>query len=118
MMAFVGAGRETETTALLEAQSAALRGPGDNAGFVRDAGLPACEAIRAFGDGDYARAARLLGDARDRLHRFGGSHAQRDVLDLTLIAAAGRAGDARLETALRAERAGAIPLPGYARRAM
>ena len=118
MMAFVGAGRETETTALLEAQSAALRGPGDNAGFVRDAGLPACEAIRAFGDGDYARAARLLGDARDRLHRFGGSHAQRDVLDLTLIAAAGRAGDARLEMALRAERAGAIPLPGYARRAM
>ena len=30
---------------------------------------------------------------RDRAHRFGGSHAQRDVITLTLIEAAIRAGD-------------------------
>ncbi len=37
--------------------------------------------------------------------RFGGSHAQRDVMDLTLIAAAERAGDTPLADALRRERA-------------
>jgi len=37
-------------------------------------------------------------------HRFGGSHAQRDVLSLTLIEAALRAKGARLARALASER--------------
>jgi hypothetical protein len=115
MLAFVGAGRDAEARSLLEAQAAALKGPGDNADFVREVGLPACQAIQAFGDGAFAKAAELLRGIRSRTHRFGGSHAQRDVLDLTLIAAARRSGDARLEKALLAERAGAIPLPEYAK---
>jgi hypothetical protein len=115
MLSLVGAGRQAEARALLEVQAAALDGAGDNAEFVREVGLPACQAIHAFGEGDYARATDLLRGIRSRTHRFGGSHAQRDVLDLTLIAAAGRSGDARLEAALLAERAGAIPLPEYAK---
>lgn len=115
MLAFVGAGRTEQARALLEAQAAALQGPGDNAHFVREVGLPAIQAIHAFGDGAYAKAAELLRGVRSRTHRFGGSHAQRDVLDLTLIAAAGRSGDMRLQQALLAERAGSIPLPEYAR---
>jgi len=109
MMAFVGAGREAEAANLLEVQAAVLTGPGDNADFVREVGLPAMQAIHAFGQRNYARATELLRDVRSRTNRFGGSHAQRDVLDLTLIAAAGRAGDVGLEQALLAERAEAMP---------
>jgi hypothetical protein len=115
MLAFVGAGRKDQARELLETQAAALEGPGDNAYFVREAGLPAIQAIHAFGDGAYAKAVELLRGVRSRTHRFGGSHAQRDVLDLTLIAAVRRSGDVRLEQALLAEREGAIPLPEYAR---
>jgi hypothetical protein len=110
MMAFVGAGREAEARALLAAQVAALESRGDNAAFVRDVGLPAGEALLAFGEGAYAKAAALLADVRTRAHRFGGSHAQRDVLDLTLLAAARKAGDRALEAALVSERQGATPL--------
>ena len=55
--------------------------------------------------GRHAEAAELLRRVRREAARFGGSHAQRDVLDLTLIAAAERAGDAQLADALRRERA-------------
>jgi hypothetical protein len=115
MLAYVGAGRDAAARDLLQAQMAALQGPGDNARFVREAGLPAAQAIHAYGEGQFAKAVELLRGVRSRTHRFGGSHAQRDVLDLTLIAAARRSGDTRLEQALIAERAGAIPLPEYAR---
>jgi len=37
-------------------------------------------------------------------HRFGGSHAQRDVIDLTLIEAAARDGRQALADALRRQR--------------
>jgi len=46
---------------------------------------------------------------RPPAHVVGGSHAQRDVIDLTLIAAAARAGQARLARALVAERASRKP---------
>ena len=113
MMAFVGAGRADDTKAVLEAQAAAAAGPGDNALFAAEVGRPVCEALFAFGQGDYAKSTDLLRGVRHRLNRFGGSHAQRDVFDLTLIEAARRGGDQSLERALRAERAAANPLaPG------
>jgi hypothetical protein len=46
---------------------------------------------------------------REIAHRFGGSHAQRDLIDLTLIEAAIRNGDAALAGALAAERAAVRP---------
>jgi hypothetical protein len=109
MMAYVGAGREAEARGLLQTQAEALNGPGDNAYFVREVGLPAAQAIYAFGQGGYARAVELLHGLRAKHHRFGGSHAQRDVLDLTLIAAASRAGEDSLHRALLAERDAAQP---------
>jgi hypothetical protein len=51
----------------------------------------------------------LLRPIRSIAHRFGGSHAQRDVIDLTLIEAALRSGDAGLASALTAERADRRP---------
>lgn len=110
MMALVGAGREAEAVAVLDAQAAAVAGPGDNALFVREVGQSACQAIFHFGRGEYARCVEQLRTVRNRSVRFGGSHAQRDVLDLTLIAAAELAGETSLHRALLAERAAAAPL--------
>ncbi len=103
-MAFVGAQRPELVRAVLAAQERALRDGGDNARFTREVGGPFSRAIVAFGDGDYAAAVRLLRPIRAIAHRFGGSHAQRDVLDLTLAEAALRDGQFALARALGAER--------------
>lgn len=50
----------------------------------------------------------LLSAVRNRSQLLGGSHAQRDVIDLTLIAAARKDGQHRPADALEAERAGAV----------
>lgn len=105
MIAFVGAGRGKSADAVLEAQRAAMEGTGDNVDFTREVGSPVARAIKAFGDGDYARTVELLRPIRSYSHRYGGSHAQRDLIDLTLIEAAARAGQSNLAAALRAERA-------------
>jgi hypothetical protein len=110
VMAFVGAGREAEAQAALAEMTRALDGRGDNAMFTRDVGLPVAQALLAYGRGQHRQAIELLRDVRSRAVRFGGSHAQRDLLDLTLISAAGRSGDAALECALLAERKAALPL--------
>ena len=46
---------------------------------------------------------------RSGAHRFGGSHAQRDVLDLTLMEAAPRGGMEALARGLEAERVALRP---------
>lgn len=112
IMAFVGANRPLAAKALLETQDVALAAQGDNAAFVREVGLPVMEGLQAFGNGEYALAIERLRGVRNHAARFGGSHAQRDVIDLTLIAAAARSGEHALERALLAERANALPLIG------
>jgi len=52
---------------------------------------------------------------RNIAHRFGGSHAQRDLLDLTLIEAAFRSNQHALAAALAAERAAMRPTSPLAR---
>jgi hypothetical protein len=105
MMAFVGAGRTEAARTLLASQEEAMRAPGDNAAFTRDVGHPVTRAIAAFGQGDYSAAARFIAPVRAIASRFGGSHAQRDVIELTLIEAAIRAGDHALAGRLATERA-------------
>jgi tetratricopeptide (TPR) repeat protein len=109
MMAFVGGGLEAPARALLDAQREAMRGSDDNAAFTRDVGHPLTLAIKAFGERRYEEAVRLIRPIRAIAHRFGGSHAQRDVIDLTLIEAALRAGEGALARALTAERSMARP---------
>jgi hypothetical protein len=109
MLAFVGAGRDAEAAETLSALRAATEGRGDNARVTAEVGLPVAEAIHAFGQGDYPAAIERLRGVRNHAGRFGGSHAQRDLLDLTLIEAARRAGETSLERALLAERAAALP---------
>jgi len=109
MMAFVGAGLDGPALALLETQREAMRGSGDNVAFTRDVGHPLTRAIKAFGEGRYTETVQLIRPIRAIANRFGGSHAQRDVIDLTLIEAALRAGDRALAGALTAERSMARP---------
>jgi len=106
-LAFVRAGREASLDELLAAQAAAIARDDDNAAFTREVGAPATQAVIAFAQGEFARAVELLRAVRNIAHRFGGSHAQRDLLDQTLIAAAHRSGQAGLAGALQAERAAA-----------
>lgn len=87
MMAFVGAERADDAEAVLEAQRAAMARGGDNADFTREVGHPVALALRAFGDGEYARCASLLRPLPTIAHRFGGSHAQRAVITETLAEA-------------------------------
>ncbi|MCM5679623.1 tetratricopeptide repeat protein [Schlegelella sp. S2-27] len=103
-MAFAAAGRDDLLRSVLEAQAAAALRDDDNAAFTREAGAPATQAVVAFVDGRYAQAVDLLRSIRSQAHRFGGSHAQRDLLDQTLVAAAHKAGQTALARALLTER--------------
>jgi hypothetical protein len=103
-MAFVGARRTDAVEEVLAAQQAAMRSAGDNATFTREVGHPVTLALKAFGEARYDESVRLIRQVREIAHRFGGSHAQRDLLDLTLIEAALRAGQQALAAALCAER--------------
>ena len=114
MMAFVAIGRGADGDRLLAAQArraAQVQGAagGTNAAMTAEVGLPVCRALRAFGAGDYGTAVELLAPVRAVAHRFGGSHAQRDVLNLTLVEAALRGGQAELARTLAAERTEAKP---------
>ena len=104
MMAFTATGRAAAAAGVLQAQAEAMRREDDNARFTAAVGAPAARAVQAFADGDHAGCVRLLRSIRSGAQRFGGSHAQRDVLDLTLLEAARRGGMAPLAAALQAER--------------
>jgi hypothetical protein len=104
LLAFIGAGREAETAQVMGALERAAAGTGDNAMMSREVGLPLARALLEFEAGRYAGAAARLLAVRERAHRFGGSHAQRDLIQLTLAEAALRSGDAPLARALAAER--------------
>jgi Tfp pilus assembly protein PilF len=91
MMAFAGAGRWDCAARLLAAQERRLRSTwSTNHDMTRLVGLPASRAIAAYGRGDYAGAEALLRGLPPVAHRIGGSHAQRDILQLTRAAAATR----------------------------
>jgi tetratricopeptide (TPR) repeat protein len=105
MMAWVGTGDVARMERWTAAQTARDPGQsGDHATTSREVGAPLLEALMQFGSGDASRAAALLRQTRSIAHRFGGSHAQRDVIDLTMIEAARRSGDLPLARALVAER--------------
>ena len=107
VMAF-GLARNAERTERLIASNRHLAAP-TNAGAAARAGLALLEAFAAFAAGHPDRAIDLLIDIRPRANAVGGSHAQRDVIDLTLIAAAARSGDDSLARALVTERVARKP---------
>lgn len=116
MIAYVLADQGALQQTLLDAQEAALHSDTDNASFTREVGHAATLAVQAYGHADFARAAALLRPVRSVASRFGGSHAQRDLLDLTLIEAATRSGNKPLAAALAAERLAMRPRSPLAQR--
>jgi len=89
-MAFLGAGKPDQIERIIAAQSAA---EADNVMFSQHVGLPLIRAFVAFHEGSYREAIPLLQSVRGISARFGGSHAQRDIIELTLIEAAIRGGE-------------------------
>jgi hypothetical protein len=104
MMAFVADGRPQSVRRLLRAMEQRVTAGGTNGRMTWEVGLPLCRALDAFGRGDYAEVVELLVPLRLVANRFGGSHAQRDLLNLTLIEAALRGRRPQLARALVAER--------------
>jgi len=106
-MALVGADRLREAHDVIAALDRWLdTASGTNARMTAEIGLPACRAVVAFGeqrDGDVI--AELL-PIRRVLQHFGGSNAQRDALQRTLLESALRSGRFELARALTAERLG------------
>jgi hypothetical protein len=77
--------------------------------MAAEAGLPLAEAVLAWGEGRFGDCADLLVAMRPRAARFGGSHAQRDIVSWTLAEAAIRAKRPALARAVTAERRAAKP---------
>ena len=104
MMALLATGRRDAADVLVAAMrnDTARHDPG--ASRAVDAGVAISEGLRAFHDKDYGRAVDLMLPVRYDLYLFGGSHAQRDVFDQTLVLSAIRSGRDALTRALVAER--------------
>jgi hypothetical protein len=106
VMAMAGAGRTHDARAAiahLEAYVDESR-PGTNIAMTAEIGLPVCRAVLAWTEGRHSDVVRELEPIRFVLNHFGGSHAQRDALQRTLVDSALRAGDLSLARVLIAER--------------
>ena len=78
--------------------------------MAREVGLPLIRGLVALAHGDADGAADLIAPVRAQAARFGGSHAQRDLIDQTLLAAAADGGRRSLGRALINERTMAKPV--------
>ena len=106
VMALVGAGRIGDAEAVVERLSGYVHcgGSGTNVAMTAEIGLPASRAIIRFAQERYADVIDELLPIRRVLQRFGGSHAQRDVLQRTLLEAALQSRQLDLARALLSER--------------
>jgi uncharacterized glyoxalase superfamily protein PhnB len=94
VLALVGAGELARAAAYVEAAAAAAeRSAGSNRAVMHAVGAPLLRGLLAFGAGRFAAATRLLAPLVAHSVRIGGSHAQRDVIEQTLLAAAVHGGD-------------------------
>ncbi len=112
LLALLGSGETARAQALLAACTAVANAGGtdDNRLMASEVGLPLMQGLLAFAQGDAAACCALLYPLRAVAHHFGGSHAQRDLIDQTLIAAAAHGGDAAAGRALLNERRLAKPV--------
>jgi hypothetical protein len=115
LMSYYADGRVDVAARQIAALTAASAGSDTNATMSRDVGVPLARAFNAFEQGEYGLAQELLSRVRPIAQRFGGSHAQRDLINLTLIEAALRGGDRAIALALAAERLALKPESPLAR---
>ena len=76
----------------------------DRSGLIGGVVLPLVEGVHAFGRSDHRRAVELIEPVRGRFIDLGGSRAQRDVFEDTLLEACFRAGEMDRAERLLAER--------------
>jgi hypothetical protein len=109
VIAFAGADRLDDARELvgrMKQYSEDVRGTGDrsNTAMTIDVGLPVARAMVAHAEGRHDEVVDELLPIRRTAHRFGGSHAQRDVIQRTLTDSAIRAGRLDLARTLVDER--------------
>ena len=83
-LAFAAAGDEESMSRLIDG-TRKLADQGS--GVAREMTLPLLQGIAAFAEGSYGEAARLMEPLAGQLARIGGSHAQREVFEDTLLEA-------------------------------
>jgi tetratricopeptide (TPR) repeat protein len=115
LMAFLATGNQRNARRILDGVDAASRRKETNAVMSREVGLPVARALSAFEDQDFEITVDELQRVRPFAHRYGGSHAQRDLLQLTATEAALRAGRQSLARALIAERLALKPQSAFNR---
>jgi tetratricopeptide (TPR) repeat protein len=116
MMAFLGAGRSASVQRTLQAMRRTATESSDNGYVTRAVGLPLAEALVAFEAGRFHDCAEKIAAVRGIAQRFGGSHAQRDILSLTALHAALRGGMAEYAQSFAAERVSHKPHSPWAQR--
>jgi tetratricopeptide (TPR) repeat protein len=107
IMAFIGAGelnRAREVVAALERVTREGDQTATGSLMTSVVGLPVCRGLVHFATGEYEQVLSALLPIKTRIHEFGGSHAQRDAVERTLLEAAIRAGRTDLANALVSER--------------
>ncbi len=115
MMAFAGAARRDLAEQLLAVMSQTAAASTDNGRMTRTVGLPVALAILAYAEGRYGETVERLAPVKAIAARAGGSHAQRDLIAQTLLAAAERSGQHRLARSLLNERLALKPNSGLNR---
>jgi tetratricopeptide (TPR) repeat protein len=103
-MAFVGGHRLDLARRLVSRLTGAALSDSPNGAATRRVGLPFAQALLAYGEGRYEGATASLLPVKSIAAQAGGSHAQRDVIGLTLMAAAEQANQRHLARALLNER--------------
>lgn len=108
-MAYLGAGQDAEVDRLLRLCREGAAAGSEVGRWSATTGVALIEGFRAFADGRYGEAVEALHRGRIIANCFGGSHAQRDVIDWTLTEAAIRGGMTAAAEALANERLAAKP---------
>jgi hypothetical protein len=114
MQALLGAGDVQRAEAWLARCAERAMGADDarraNHLMAREVGLPLMRGLLAWAHGDADGAVDLIYPVRRVAQHFGGSHAQRDLIDQTLLAAAAQGNRRALGRALLNERCMAKPV--------
>ena len=106
LLALLGQPDRARAEALVAAaQRRAERGSDGQPAVTRELALPLMRGLLAFDRDDFAEALRCIAPLREKVWRLGGSHAQRDLIDQTVLAACAGAGERSLGRALFNERA-------------
>jgi tetratricopeptide (TPR) repeat protein len=114
MLTLLGAGEVAQAEAWLARCALRAMNTDDarrsNHAVAREVGLPLMRGLLALRRGDADGAVALIYPVRPLAQRWGGSHAQRDLIDQTLIAAAAAGSHRALGQALVNERVMAKPI--------